>query len=91
MKYVNAREVLPPNLLLEVQKYLCGELLYIPKEETKKVGWGQKNGARSHISLRNHNILEAYKSGSSVYELMDVHCLSEASIRKIIYSPRAVV
>ena len=89
MKYVNAREVLLPNLLREVQQYLCGELLYIPKEETKRAGWGQKSGTRSLLSLRNHNIIEAYKNGSTVNELMDVYCLSEASIRKIIYSPSA--
>ena len=88
MKYVNAKEVLPPSLLHEVQQYLCGELLYIPKKETKKAGWGQKSGARLNLSLRNRNIIEAYQSGTTIYELMDVYCLSEASIRKIIYSPQ---
>jgi len=85
LKYVNAKEVLPPSLLQEVQKYLCGELLYIPQVETKKAGWGQKSGTRSLLGLRNRNIIEAYQSGSTVYELMDSYCLSEASIRKILY------
>ena len=87
MKYVNARDVLPPSLLSEVQKYLCGELLYVPSKEAKKAGWGHKSGARLSLSLRNRNIMEEYKNGATVYELMTDYCLSEASIRKIIYSP----
>ena len=87
MKYVNAKDVLPPSLLREVQQYLCGELLYVPKNDTKKAAWGQKSGARSSLLSRNRGIIDAYRSGVSVYELMDVYCLSEASIRKIIYSP----
>ena len=86
MKYVNARDVLPPSLLQEIQKHLCGELLYIPQNNTKKAGWGQKSGARSSLIIRNRNIIEAYKKGVSIYDLMDSYCLSEASIRKIIYS-----
>ena len=91
MKYVNARDVLPPSLLYEVQQYLCGELLYVPKKDKSKVAWGQKSGARLDLLLRNRDIIDAYKSGTTVYELMEVYCLSEASIRKIIYSPQRVM
>ena len=31
MKYINAAEVLPETLLKELQSYVDGELLYIPK------------------------------------------------------------
>ena len=86
MKYVNARDVLPPSLLQEIQKHLCGELLYIPQKDTKKAGWGQKSGTRLSLRLRNRSIIEAYQKGKTIYELMDSYCLSEASIRKIIYS-----
>lgn len=86
MRYVNARDVLPPSLLREVQQYLCGDLLYVPKKEQSKAAWGQKSGARSNLLLRNRDIINSYRSGTTVYELMDVYCLSEASIRKIIYN-----
>jgi Mor family transcriptional regulator len=86
LRYVNARDVLPPDILSEVQKYLCGELIYIPKRDNDKAGWGQINGTRSQVVTRNRSIAEAYYSGASVYELMDRYCLSEASIRKIIYN-----
>jgi len=88
LKYVNAKDVLPPDVLSEVQKYTCGALIYIPK--TDKIGWGQLNGARAEVFLRNQNIMADYQSGTSIYELMNQYCLSEASIRKIVYSKIAL-
>ncbi|MCL1843074.1 MAG: CD3324 family protein [Defluviitaleaceae bacterium] len=85
MKYVNAREVLPPEILAQVQKYTCGALIYVPKKDEEKIAWGQLSGARAEVYLRNRNITEAYKNGASIVSLMDEYCLSEASIRKIIY------
>jgi len=32
MKYINATEVLPKDLLNEIQKYIAGEILYISEE-----------------------------------------------------------
>jgi len=88
LKYVNAKDVLPPDVLREVQKYTTGALIYIPK--TDKIGWGQLNGARAEVSLRNRDIITAYRNGTSVFELMNQYCLSEASIRKIVYSKIAI-
>ena len=86
LKYVNAKDVLPPDILAQVQEYTCGALIYVPKKEDEKIGWGQISGARREVYLRNKDIAEAYKSGASIIELMNDYCLSEASIRKIIYN-----
>jgi len=86
LKYVNAREVLPPDILEQVQKYTCGALIYVPKKEDEKIAWGQLSGARAQVHLRNMNIAEAYKNGAGIFDLMEEYCLSEASIRKIIYN-----
>ena len=86
MKYMNARDVLPPDVLSEVQKYLCGDIIYVPKKDSDKAGWGQINGTRMQVFMRNRSIVEAHQDGVSVHELMDQYCLSEASIRKIIYN-----
>ena len=86
MKYVNAKDVLPPEVFREVQKYSGGALIYVPKKDADRIGWGQSNGAKAHVAVRNHNIIAAYRSGTSVLQLMNQYCLSEASIRKIIYS-----
>jgi len=88
LKYVNAKDVLPPDVLSEVQKYACGALIYIPK--TDKIGWGQLSGARAEVIIRNKNIMTEYQSGTSIYELMNKYCLSEASIRKIVYNKIAL-
>jgi hypothetical protein len=32
MKYINAIEVLPKDLLNEIQKYIAGEILYIDSQ-----------------------------------------------------------
>ena len=86
MKYVNAKDVLPAEILSEVQKYACGALIYVPKLEEKKASWGQISGSKKQVLLRNKKIAEAYQSGVKVHDLMSMYCLSEASIRKIVYS-----
>ena len=86
MRYVNAKDVLPPEVLAQVQKYSCGSLIYVPKSEDERIGWGQQNGARAQVAGRNRSIKEAYRGGVPVTQLMTQFCLSEASIRKIIYN-----
>ena len=88
MKYVNAKDVLPPEILREVQKYTAGALIYVPK--VNKIGWGQLSGARAEVNLRNLDIIADYKNGASIIELMNEYCLSEASIRKIVCRKIAV-
>lgn len=86
MRYRNGKDVLPPDLLQEVQKYLCGELLYIPKRDDIRASWGQLSGIKEQVDKRNVRIVESYRKGKSVDDLTDEYCLSEASIRKIIYA-----
>ena len=35
MKYKNAGEILPPHLVEEIQKYVQGVFLYVPKKDKK--------------------------------------------------------
>jgi len=88
LRYRNGKDVLPPELLDELQKYLCGEMLYVPKRDEAKAAWGQLSGSKEHVHTRNARIAARYKSGSSVTELIGEFCLSEASIRKIIYTTK---
>jgi len=86
LQYLNAKDVLPPELLAEIQEYAAGTILYIPKQEEKRTRWGQLSGVREQLHKRNRAIADNYKNGVSVNQLMDEFCLSEASIRKIIYA-----
>lgn len=38
MKYINAAEILPEELLKEIQTYIDGGVLYIPKTSVKRDG-----------------------------------------------------
>ena len=90
MPYKNGKEVLPPNLLKEMQKYIQGELIYIPKEKSQWAGWGEVNGSRELILERNEEIFQQYRAGKSLETLELEYNLSMDSIRKIIYQTRAM-
>ena len=89
MPYTNAEEVLPPDLLNEVQKYVQGEQIYVPRPGDTRLGWGVKNGTRHMLEKRNSRIKELKHSGWSIMNLADEFNLSPDSIRKILYSKRA--
>ncbi|MNJ44878.1 Mor transcription activator family protein [compost metagenome] len=88
MNYKNGRDVLPPHLLEELQQYIQGELLYIPKPEQTRAPWGELSGSRLSLSIRNQEIYQAYCNGQSVKTLASSQHLSEESIRKIITKMR---
>lgn len=85
MKYQNAEEILPARLVAEIQKYVQGTQLYIPKQSGERVGWGERNGQKHQIMLRNREIRRRYQEGYSIDELMSAYHLGYESIRKIIY------
>lgn len=84
MKYVNAAEVLPERLLKELQTYIDGEILYIPKSSAKK-GWGADSGSRAFYRERNQEMLRLYKNGVSVDTLAKQYGLAYSTVKKIIY------
>jgi len=87
MKYENAGDVIPEELLKEIQKYAAGKLLYIPTGEEKK-GWGEASGYRDQLQKRNLMIRNKYAHGVTVSELADEYFLSLDSVKKIIYSKK---
>lgn len=86
MKYINADKVLPEKLLIEIQKYVQGETLYIPKPKTEYKKWGTSSGGRRLLDRRNSAIRQSFISGSSIQELAKEYYLSTDTIKKIIYS-----
>lgn len=85
MKYVNAKSVLPSELLNEIQKYTEGCILYIPNKEGNKAGWGSISGSSEELRSRNEEILDRYLNGMSIDKIADEFCLSYESIKKIVY------
>ncbi|WP_342481606.1 CD3324 family protein [Paenibacillus sp. FSL L8-0340] len=85
MKYVNADVILPEVLLKEIQKYIHGGMLYIPKPEGVRKKWGENSGSRRYLIARNNEIREQHAGGATARELSEQFCLSYDSIKKIIY------
>ncbi|WP_166242169.1 CD3324 family protein [Paenibacillus turpanensis] len=88
MSYKNGRDILPPSLLKELQQYIEGELIYIPKQSQTRAGWGENNGTRQQMLKRNKEIYLQYKNGMTTIQLTQKYHLSEDSIRKIILKMR---
>lgn len=84
MRYINAAEILPEQLLKELQTYIDGEILYIPRSTAKKE-WGTANGSRTFYQERNKEIQRLYKEGSSIDTLMKQYGLAHSTIQKILY------
>ena len=86
MAYVKATAVLPEKLISEIQKYVHGETIYIPKLENSHQRWGTRSGTRKLIDERNSSMKRAFKNGRTVDQLADEYYLSMETIKKIVYS-----
>ena len=85
MSYVNATDVLPGFLVEEIQKYVDGQLLYIPRRDENSLSWGEKNGTKEKLAERNQTIVNSYYSGQTITELSKLYYLSEKRIQGIIH------
>ncbi|MCY7779805.1 CD3324 family protein [Bacillus haynesii] len=86
MAYVKASAVLPEKLISEIQEYVQGETIYIPKPDSARQKWGARSGARKLIDERNDSIKKAFKNGDSIERLAGEYHLSVETIKKIVYS-----
>lgn len=84
LMYRNATDILPRNLIEQIQKYVHGQEIYIPKRTQTRLGWGEGNGTRLQLDRRNRAIVFRYMQGESIESLMDEYHLSYDSIRKIV-------
>jgi Mor family transcriptional regulator len=89
LDYKKGAEVLPARLLEEIQKYVEGSLIYIPKK-SNKVGWGYISGTRQMIDQRNKKINKLFAEGATVTELAEQFHLTEDSIKKIVYGKKQI-
>lgn len=83
MKYTNAADILPRELVEEIAKYVDGGLLYIPKQDGF-CSWGEKSGSQSYFAERNKKIKLLYQQGKALEVLSKEFGLSYETIRKIV-------
>ncbi|MBQ2492241.1 MAG: hypothetical protein II527_02790 [Bacteroidales bacterium] len=87
MRYIRADEILPPELLEAVQKYIDGQLIYIPSKEKQE--WGSVTASRKYYCERNREIFLEWKAGASTEELSLRFSLSEKSVQRILRQQKA--
>ncbi|MBP3663627.1 MAG: hypothetical protein J6J03_00535 [Tyzzerella sp.] len=85
MSYVKAEDILPKKLVEEIQQYVDGQLVYIPRKNENSLSWGEKNGTRERLEKRNHAIVSDYHSGETIGKLSEMYFLSEKRIQGIIH------
>lgn len=83
MKYINALNAFPDELLVEIRKYIPEGFLYIPGIDKRKE-WGSISGQKSELAIRNRLIYKEFQDGKTVVEISKKHYLSESSIYRII-------
>ena len=88
MQYVNAKDVLPKTLILQIQQYIGGSAIYIPKKDNDKKSWGALTNSRNEVTERNNEIREKKKNGVTIDELASEYHLSYDTIKSIIYRKR---
>ncbi len=86
MKYENARDIFPPDLLKQIQRYVSGKTIYIPAAETRR--WGETSGYRRFLRDRNRDIRKIFREGCSIDQISKEFCLSVETIRRIVYSKK---
>lgn len=88
MSYKKATHILPQELLEQVQQYVDGESIYIPRVAEKKKVWGSTTSTRRELKVRNAQIYAEYLEGEKIEMLAERYFLSMKSIQRIIRQMR---
>ena len=77
-------EILPKDIILQIQDYIEGAVIYIPKRSENKKSWGDCTDTKEMLSIRNKKIYYDYCDGMSVRQLTQKYFLVEKSIQRIL-------
>ena len=84
MSYQNSIDLLPKELLEQIQQYVDGKVIYIPKKQENKKQWGENTNTKKFLAERNCRICEDYNNGMNIRQLAEKYFLAEKSIQRII-------
>ena len=87
MSYIKAEEILPEELIRQIQEYVDGVYIYIPRKPGTRRKWGQKTAYKAELKIRNDRIRKDYAAGEGIAALSRRYHLSEKSIRRILQDP----
>jgi len=88
MRYINAQDIFPDDVLAVMQQFVDGAYIYIPKKTGNRKNWGDNTRSKMETQERNEKIYAKYKSGLSVHELAAEYYLSDKSIQRVITQGR---
>ena len=80
----NSIDLLPKELLEQIQKYVDGKTIYIPKKSENRKRWGENTNTKQFLASRNCQIRWDFQNGMSVNQLAEKYYLSVKSIQRII-------
>ena len=84
MSYIKAEEILPEELIRQIQEYVDGAYIYIPRKPGTRRKWGQETDYKAELKHRNDRIRRDHEAGESIAMLSRKYHLSEKSIRRIL-------
>ncbi|SCK01044.1 Uncharacterized conserved protein [uncultured Eubacterium sp.] len=84
MGYQNPIDLLPKELLEQLQEYVEGQIIYIPKKKANRKLWGENTDTKQFLSSRNRQIYVDFQNGMDLGQLSEKYFLTEKSIQRII-------
>lgn len=87
MRYMKAEQILPQELIRQIQEYADGVYIYIPRKPGTRHAWGQETDYKAELKDRNDRIRSDHAAGTGVADLSRKYHLSEKSIRRILQNP----
>ena len=84
MDYQNSTKLLPKELIEQIQEYVDGKVIYIPKKQINKKCWGENTDTKQVLALRNCQICLDNKNGMTIKHLSEKYFLAEKSIQRIL-------
>lgn len=84
MGYQNPIDLLPKELLEQLQEYVEGQIIYIPKKKANRKLWGENTDTKQFLSSRNRQIYVDFQNGMGLGQLSEKYFLTEKSIQRII-------
>lgn len=83
MGYLNGKDVLPAELLAEIQRYVQGRSIYIPRSEHIP-----ERRQASGLNRRNSEICRSFAAGIPARQLAEEYYLSVQAVYKILAKGR---
>jgi len=76
------------ELLAQLQQYVDGAYLYIPRKQENRLSWGDRTQSKQETAARNQDIYRRSLDGAAPAQLAEAYFLTEKTIRRIILEER---